>query len=125
MIMENLQQFLSNVDNNNDQGKPLIHGHWRSYLPLMDLPNKPQFFPDLPENQAFCKRFMRRAHDTDSQSQNFIHAHGGAQLMNRKHLEELAKVLDGPNKVAGAPPCQMQSCCDVCSSKNKFAFSFF
>jgi glycoprotein-N-acetylgalactosamine 3-beta-galactosyltransferase len=104
IIMENLRQFLSNVNDDDDHEKPLIYGRRYSYPPLVDLPNEPQFFPDLPENQAFRERFIRRVHGTHSESQNLIYTQGGAQVMNRKYLEELVKVLDSPDKVVGTPP---------------------
>jgi hypothetical protein len=80
----------------------------------VDLPNEPQFFPDLPENQAFCEQFTRRVHDAHSEQQNLICAHGGAQVMNCKHLEEPAMVLDSPNKVVGTPPEGMCEQITVC-----------
>jgi hypothetical protein len=122
ILMENLRYFLSNITNDDDDDKlekPLIYGRRYSYPPLVDLPNEPRFFPDLPENQAFRERFKQRVHDTLSGSKNLIYTQGGAaQVMNRKYLEELVHVLDSPDKVVGTPPEGMEAnplfCCYCC-----------
>jgi hypothetical protein len=105
IIMENLRYFLSNISNNDeDMDKPLIYGRRYSYPPLVDLPNMPKFFPDLPKNQAFRERFVQRVQDTHSESKHLMYTQGGAQVMNRKYLKELVKVYDSPNMVVGTPP---------------------
>jgi hypothetical protein len=105
VLMENLRCFVSAIPN--DDGlldKPLIYGRRHSYPPLVDLPNEPRFLPDWAENDAFRKRFLQRVHDTHSESKNLICTQGGAQVMNRKYVQELVQALDSPDKVLGAPP---------------------
>jgi hypothetical protein len=105
ILMENLRYFGSTIPN--DDGlldKPLICGRRYSYPPLVDLPNEPRFLPDRAENDAFRKSFLQRVHTTHSESKNLIHTQGGAQVMNRKYVQELVQALDSPDKVLGAPP---------------------
>jgi hypothetical protein len=105
ILMEILRYFVSNIPNDDDhRDKPLIYGRRYSYPPLVDLPNEPRFLPDLAENAAFRKRFLQRVHDTHSGSKNLIYTQGGAQVMNRKYLQELVQALDSPDKVLGTPP---------------------